>query len=230
MANAPDLLEQIVAMADPHGGERWLDAACGPGVVTRALAPHAGAVHGVDATPAMVALAQREAARRGLGNLSFALGDVTALRAADGSYDAAVTRFALHHIPVPGRVIDELARVVTPGGRIVVCDSVADDDVAAFAFSQEIERLRDPSHWASLTAGGLRTVAAGAGLTLEQESFVTLEIDFEDWLARGSGQVNSAAIDRALAGVPAGLRHFRVRPGRDGRVLDYRISLTRWRV
>lgn len=227
VANAPDLLEQIVALARPRGEERWLDAACGPGAVARALAPHAGAVHGVDATPAMVELARREAARRGLDNLSFSLGDVTAL--AVGGFDGAVTRFALHHIPVPGRVIDELARAVLPGGRIVICDSVADDDVAAFAFSQEIERLRDPSHWASLTAPGLRAAATAAGLTLEREEIVTLEIDFEDWLARGSGRSNAALIDDALARAPEGLAHFRVAPGSGGRVLDYRIALTLWR-
>src|SRR5437660_8123517 len=62
VANAPKLLDRIVALAAPGTHERWLDGACGPGAVGRALAPHAGAVHGVDATPAMLALAAREAA------------------------------------------------------------------------------------------------------------------------------------------------------------------------
>ncbi len=227
VANAPDLLDAIVALADPAPHERWLDAACGPGAVARAFAPRAGAVHGIDATPAMVALARREAGARGLDNVSFSLGDVTTLP--DLDYDGAVPRFALHHIPVPGRVIDALARAVAPGGRVVICDSVADTDVAAYAHSQEIERLRDPSHWASLTAPHLRGLGAAAGLTLEHEHFVTLAIDFEDWLARGSGQANAAVIERALAAAPANLEHFRVRRGPEGRVLDYRIALTLWR-
>lgn len=229
VANAPDLLERIVDLAAPGRDESWLDAACGPGAVARALAPHVGRVHGVDATPAMVQVASREAAAASLDNVTISLGDVTELAFDDGSFDAAVTRFSLHHIPVPGRVIGELARVVRPGGRIVICDSVADDDAEAFAFSQEIERLRDPSHWASLTQAGLRTAAASAGLSLEREEVADIEIDFDDWLARGSGHANAPLIDRALAHAPAGMQHFTVRPGPHGRVLDYRIALTRWR-
>lgn len=229
VAIAPDLLDRIVHLAAPAHDESWLDAACGPGAVARALAPHVGRVHGVDATPAMVQVASREAAARGLGNLTVSLGDVTELAFDDGSFDAAVTRFSLHHIPVPGRVIAELARVVRPGGRVVICDSEADEDVEAFACSQEIERLRDPSHWASLTAAGLHAAGAAAGLTLEREEVVEIEIDFDDWLARGSGAANAPVIERALTRAPATMRHFAVRSGRIGRVLDYRIALTRWR-
>jgi hypothetical protein len=106
---------------------------------------------------------------------------------------------------------------------------VADGSAEAYAWSQEIERLRDPSHWASLSASGLRALGAAVGLTLEQETVVTLEIDFEDWLARGSGHVNAALIDRALASRPAGSECFAVRPGPDGRILHYRVLLSRWR-
>jgi SAM-dependent methyltransferase len=228
VANAPELLARIVALAAPADHEHWLDAACGPGAVARSLAAHARQVHGVDTTPAMVELATREAAARSLDNLSFSAGDVTSLEFADGGFDAAVTRFSLHHIPVPARVLGELARVVTPGGRIVICDSVADEDVDAFALSQEIERLRDPSHWASLTLPGLLAIGAAAGLTLQRQEIVELEIDFEDWLARGSGHANADLIDRALRAAPDGMRHFAVRPGPHGRVLDYRIALTLW--
>ena len=81
-ANAPETLAALVELADPRPGERWLEAACGPGVVARALAPRAGSVHGVDLTPAMVELARREAA--GLENATFSVGDATALPDPDG--------------------------------------------------------------------------------------------------------------------------------------------------
>jgi SAM-dependent methyltransferase len=177
----------------------------------------------------MVALAAREAAAHKLANMSFSVGDITALPFGDGDFDAAVTRFSLHHIPVPARVLSELGRVVRPGGRIVICDSVADEDVEAFAVSQEIERLRDPSHWASLTRGGLHAAGEAAGLRLESEELVEIEIDFDDWLARGSGRDNAPLIERALANAPPGMRHFAVRSAPGGRVIDYRIALTRWR-
>jgi SAM-dependent methyltransferase len=229
VANAPDLLQALVELADAAADERWLDVACGPGAVARALAPHARAVHGVDATPAMLDVARREAHAHGLTNLTFSDGDATALAWEPGSWDGAVSRFALHHIPVPERVVHEMARVVAPGGRVVLADSVADPDLSAYAWSQEIERLRDPSHWASVSAAALRVWAAAAGLTLEREVDVMLAIDFEDWLARGSGHVNAALIDRALAAAPANASCFSVRPGPTGRILDYRVCLTSWR-
>ena len=182
----------------------------------------------MDATPAMVALAQREAQARKLTNLTFSLGDAGALDFEPAAWDGAVSRFALHHIPVPERIMAELARVVAPGGCVVIADSMADANAEAYAWSQEIERLRDPSHWASVSAARMRALGEAAGLALEQEEEVTLEIDFEDWLARGSGHVNAALIDRALASRPAGSECFAVRPGPHGRVLHYRVLLSRW--
>jgi AcrR family transcriptional regulator/protein-L-isoaspartate O-methyltransferase len=224
VARAPETLDQLVAFAAPHPDEHWLDAACGPGVVARALAPRVRAVHGVDITPAMVELARREAA--GLSNATFAVGDATALDAPDGEFDGALSRFSIHHLPVPGRLFEELARVVRPGGTVVLADHVADPDADAAAWATEIERLRDPSHWASLPVTRLRALGAAAGLELDEERLVPLRLDYEDWLRRGSGgRAAGPLIERALAAAPAGAESFRVRDG----VLELRLWLARWR-
>src|SRR5579875_3137062 len=78
VANASEILETILEHARPRSGERWLEAACGPGVISRRLAASAGSVHGIDATPAMIELARREAAAAGLDNVTFEVGDATA--------------------------------------------------------------------------------------------------------------------------------------------------------
>jgi SAM-dependent methyltransferase len=153
-----------------------------------------------------------------------------ALDFSDGSFDGAITRFSFHHIPVPGRVLAEMARMVRPGGWVVVGDQVTDDDGEGAAWHQEIERLRDPTHWASQRLGRLRAMGAVAGLELEQESLVPIEIDFEDWLARGSaGQTASPLIERLLAERPGGAESFRVTLGESGRCLHQRYWLGRWR-
>jgi SAM-dependent methyltransferase len=214
--------------ADPKA--RWLDVACGPGVVSRAVAARVGTITGVDLTPAMVEEAERKAHGEGIVNVSFLIGDATALDFADGSFDGAITRFSFHHIPVPSRVMAEMARLVRPGGWVVVGDQVTDDDGEGAAWHQEIERLRDPSHWASQRLGRLRTMGAEAGLELEQERLVPIEIDYEDWLARGSaGQSASPLIERLLAERPDGAESFRVTPGESGRRLHQRYWLGRWR-
>lgn len=211
-ANAPETLAALVELADPRPGERWLEAACGPGVVARALAPRAGSVHGVDLTPAMVELARREAA--GLENATFSVGDATALDDPDGAYDGAIARFTLHHIPVPARLVEELARVVRPGGAVVLADHLLDEDPEAAAWSAEIERLRDPSHWASLPLERLRALGAGAGLRLETEAVMPLALDLGDWLERGSGTAAARPLlERLMAAPPPGARRFTIQDG-----------------
>jgi hypothetical protein len=75
---------------------------------------------------------------------------------------------------------------VCPGGAVVVSDLAADRDRDAAAWREEIERLRDPSHWACLTPERLREAGATAGLVVEDEEIAPVDIDFDDWLARGS--------------------------------------------
>jgi SAM-dependent methyltransferase len=213
---------------DPAAG--WIDVACGPGVISRAMASRVGSVSGVDLTPAMVEEAERRAREEGIDNVSFALGDATALDLADASFDGAITRLSLHHIPAPARVVAEMARVVRPGGWVAVSDIAADRDGEASAWREEIERLRDPSHWACKTPERLREMGAGAGLVVEHEELVRVDIDFDDWLARGSGGPAVAPlVERLLDEQPAGAESFRVSGGEDGRRLQQNYWLCRWR-
>jgi SAM-dependent methyltransferase len=230
VARAAAILDGVVRLAAPQATERWLEAACGPGIISRKLAPHVREVHGVDMTPAMVDLARREAARAGLRNATFAVGDTTQLDMPTASMDGVVARFAIHHVPVPSRLFAELARVVRPGGRIILADHIADADADAAAWSQEIERLRDPSHWACLTLTRLRALGQQTGLELEHEQVFPMVLDFEDWLQRGSGGSGARrVIERALAERPDRADAFQVLE-RDGRrVLKLRMWLARWR-
>lgn len=228
-ANDAALLDALLAHAAPTASQRWLETACGPGVISRHLAPHVRAVHGVDLTPAMVALARESAAAAGLANATFAVGDATATGLPDASFDGAITRFSLHHIPVPGRVLEELARVVAPGGGIVVADHLGDEDPDALAWSQEVERLRDPSHWASLTAPRLRALGAAAGLRLAAETIVEIELGFDDWLRRGGEDPGvHRLVERLLDEAPGPAVRFRVHPGERGRTLGLDVWIGRF--
>lgn len=230
VAKMNETLGALVELVPEDPEASWLEVACGPGVIARALAPRVGRVHGVDLTPSMVEKAAEEAAREGLGNADFSLGDATALGFDEGSFDGAVTRFSFHHIPAPWRVMAEMARVVRPGGWVVVSDFIADPDRDVYALVEEIERLRDPSHWSCLTAEQLRTAGAELGLELESEQLIPFDLDYEDWLRRGSGGAASAEmIDRLLERLPEGSGCFRVYDGERGRRLGLVNSLIRWR-
>jgi SAM-dependent methyltransferase len=226
-----EMLGALIELVPEDASARWIETACGTGLVSRALAGKVGSVTGVDLTPAMLEQAKSGAADEGVENAGFSVGDATALEFADGSFDGAVTRLSLHHIPLPGRAIAELARVVRPGGTVIVGDLVADEaDGEGAAWREEIERLRDPSHWACRTPEQLRTMGAEAGLRLGEEQLIPLDIDFEDWLERGSGgRAAAPLVDQLLAQRPEGAESFRVTPSDKGRRLRQRYWLGRWR-
>jgi SAM-dependent methyltransferase len=224
-------LGALIELVPEDGQSRWIDVACGPGVISRAMASRVGSVSGVDLTPAMVEEAEGRAREEGIDNVGFALGDATALNFTDASFDGAITRLSLHHIPAPDRVVAEMARVVRPGGWVAVSDIAADQDGEAAAWREEIERLRDPSHWACKTPEQLRGMGATAGLVVEHEEQVRVDIDFDDWLARGSsGRAVAALVERLLDEQPASAESFRVFDGEDGRRLQQTYWLCRWRL
>jgi SAM-dependent methyltransferase len=230
VATKAETLGALVELAPEDPEARWLETACGPGAISRALAPRVGSVHGVDLTPSMVEKAAAEAAREKLADVEFSLGDATALEFEDGCFDGAVTRFSLHHIPAPHRVVAEMARVVRQGGWVLVGDFIADPDRDAYAAVEEIERLRDPSHWSCLTAAQLRVIGEPFGLELESEQLIPFDLDYDDWLRRGSGGPKAGElIDRLLERLPEGSGCFRVHEAEGGRRLGLLNSLTRWR-
>ena len=226
-----ETLDVVVDLVPADPAARWVEIACGPGLIARAMAPRVGSVLGVDLTPAMVEKARSEAAAAGVENVDFALGDATALDIPDDAVDGAITRFSVHHIPAPVRVLEEMRRVVRPGGWVVVSDFVTDDDGEAAAWQEGIERLRDPSHWALLTPSRIAALGERIGLDPDLEREVPFVIDFGEWLGRGSGgPANAELIERLLGEAPAAARSFVVSGEGDGRTLRYRNSLHRWRV
>ncbi len=230
VANASDLLEAIVACTRPSRTQRWLDAACGPGIVSRHMATLAGSVLGIDATPAMVDTARRAARAAGLENVRFEVADATATSLPDESFDGALTRFSIHHIPLPSRLFGELARVVRRGGTVTVVDHLADPDPEARSWALEIERLRDPSHWAALSDARLRELGRTAGLELTHEQRLRLELDFDDWLQRGTDSQNARElVELALTERPGGSEYFRVSRNSGRRTLALQVWLGVWR-
>jgi SAM-dependent methyltransferase len=104
-----------VAALELTGGERVLDVACGTG--NAALVAHAagGRVVGIDGSPRLL-----EVARGRVPEAEFVLGDAAALPFDDGAFDAAVSVFGVIFARPADAAAREIARVVRPGGRVVV--------------------------------------------------------------------------------------------------------------
>ena len=116
-----------------------LDVGCGPGTITVDLASRVapGRVVGLDVAPEPLAEARAAADRAG-AEVTFAVGDVYALEASDGSFDVVHAHQVLQHLTDPVAALREMARVCRPGGLI----AVRDVDYAATAWFPE-DRVLD---------------------------------------------------------------------------------------
>jgi ubiquinone/menaquinone biosynthesis C-methylase UbiE len=109
-------------MLDVAPGERVLDVACGPGNFTRDFASAAGEglVVGIDASQTMLA---RAIANNTSVNTAYVRGDACALPFRDGSFDAICCFAALYLIERPMQALEEIVRVLAPGGRVALLSS-----------------------------------------------------------------------------------------------------------
>jgi SAM-dependent methyltransferase len=115
-------------------GETVLDLGSGPGLdallAARLVGP-TGRVIGVDMTPEMLERARSVAARAGAGHVEFRPGRLEALPVEDASVDAVTSNCVINLVPDKAAVFREVARVLRPGGRVVVADIVLDRPLPA---------------------------------------------------------------------------------------------------
>jgi ubiquinone/menaquinone biosynthesis C-methylase UbiE len=189
------------------GEDVLLDVAAGTGHVARSLAPRVHAVIAIDQTVAMLEKGRVEARRAGLRNVVFMQGDAASLPFLDGSFDVVVSRFAVHHFEDPEVQIEEMRRVLRPGGHLALADLVADPDPEIAEEQNRLERLRDPSHTRMLSMEELARLVRGKDV-----EFRDVERSLEPWLMqtqtpkRAATQIRKALADDLQGGTPTGFR------------------------
>ena len=101
------------------------DLGCGTGSLTATLAPFVGRVVAVDASAPMLAAARRRL--DGTANVDIRQGELEAVPIESAQVDAAVMSLVLHYIAEPAKALGEAARVLRPGGRLIVVDMTPHD-------------------------------------------------------------------------------------------------------
>ena len=154
-----------LAAAALREGETALDLGSGAGfdafLAAREVGP-TGRVIGVDMTDEMLAKARANAQRTGLDQVEFRKGYIEALPVEDASVDVVISNCVINLVPDKAAVYREIARVLRPGGRMVVSDVVLDAplpesiaaDAAALTGCVAGAALRDP-YLATIAAAGL---------------------------------------------------------------------------
>ena len=122
------LQEKALDELDLRADDRLLDVACGAGKLVRAVAPRVERAVGADLSPGMIEEARRRTDEEasGAGPIEFVVAPSDRLPFADGEFTAVITTTAFHHFPDPAASVREMARVLAPGGRIAIGDSVRD--------------------------------------------------------------------------------------------------------
>ncbi len=130
------LRQSIADMIRYRPGENVLDVGCGTGslaLVAKERVGKAGSVHGIDPAPKQIARARSKAARRGLA-VDFQLGVVEKLSFPDQTFDIVQSTFAIDHVPsdLQHQGLNEIARVLKPGGRLFILITGSVQDLAVF--------------------------------------------------------------------------------------------------
>ncbi len=106
--------------------DSFLDAGTGTGRMLELIAPHAGRAIGIDVSPDMLAIARDRLLRANIQNAQVRLGDTYRLPFPNGSagsgFDVVLFHQVLHYLDDPGTAVAEAARVMAPGGKLLIAD------------------------------------------------------------------------------------------------------------
>jgi ArsR family transcriptional regulator len=116
-------LHALLGLLDPNAVVG--DLGCGTGQLSALVAPHVCEVIAVDGSTEMLQAAR--ARLKESKNVEMRLGTLEALPIDHAQLDIAMMGLVLHHVPDPGVVLNEVARVLKPGGRVLIIDMLPHD-------------------------------------------------------------------------------------------------------
>jgi ubiquinone/menaquinone biosynthesis C-methylase UbiE len=124
---AADIAQTILRELELRPDMDVMDFGCGTGLVSLALQPFVHSVTGVDSSAGMLGVFDSKIAKLGLGNVRTQFCDPARGDTLSGHYDLVVSAMTFHHVAEIGPLLDQLARITKPGGRLCIADLDPDD-------------------------------------------------------------------------------------------------------
>ncbi len=181
---AADVEDALLSLLPDVALGRLLDIGTGTGRLLELLAPRVRSGLGIDASRAMLALARARLAKPGLGHLGVRQADMYRLPLS-GGYDLVVLQMVLHYAEDPAAVIAEAARVLAPGGRLIVVD------LAGHGRQDVQDRLAH--RWPGFTDAAMRDLQCGPGLAPGRPISVLGALEVRLWPATMPAAANVSA-------------------------------------
>jgi SAM-dependent methyltransferase len=192
----------MIDMCKPVAGDVALDVAAGPGMLSAALLGLVERAVALDASQALLAHAPE--------GVETVLGDASHLPFADRSFDIVTCVNGLHHLDDSAAGLAEMARVLAPGGRLVLQDYIADPDPERARRWDEIETVRAEDHRRLLAEDEAGAELRRHGLLGDEELEWPSTWDVDAWTELAGCDAATAARVREMVGAPT----FKVRAWR----------------
>ncbi|HEY6536165.1 MAG TPA: methyltransferase domain-containing protein [Candidatus Nitrosocosmicus sp.] len=173
-------LKLMIKLSQPTNTDTVLDVACGSGIVSCEFARIVSSVIGIDLTPAMIDQAKLLQQEKKLDNIAWEIGDVSKLPFENDLFSLVVTRYSLHHMVEPQKIVEEMKRVCKLGGRVIIIDVTPEDDKVVEY--NNVEKLRDPSHVKALTISELENMIKMVNLSNLKFEYHELEMNLDEIL------------------------------------------------
>jgi len=176
-------LQRVVELVRPQPVWEVLDIATGAGHTAFVFAPLVATVVATDITPEMLEVTAQGATERSLTNVRTESADATDLPFGDAAFNLVTCRIAAHHFPDVSRFLQEMARVLVPGGVFALVDNIIPDGDAGVAINA-FEKLRDPSHERCLSLAEWQDAIAAADFTVTAAEIAPKAMEFDGWADR----------------------------------------------
>ena len=174
--------EQALTHARLRPDEAVLDLSGRAGTVALRIAPEVLSVEAVQPQEELAEEGRRLAAALGTHNVYFHAGPLNSLPFDRAQFGLALWLLSLSSEPQPLRTLGEIARVLKPGGRLVLQDVVSFEVPALDLKLGEMERCRNPRHLLFYNPQEIQTLIDLAGLHIESTGRASLTQDFDYWL------------------------------------------------
>jgi ubiquinone/menaquinone biosynthesis C-methylase UbiE len=182
-SEGPDL-ERLFEVAQPQPEWIALDVATGGGHTALRIAPSVARMVAADFSLQMLEAARENITAKNVNNVTYVDSDGEKMPFADNTFDLITCRVAIHHFPDAYQFFRESARVIKPGGRLVVHDHVQPEDKQALKYLEAFERLRDPSHGRAFSELEWKGLMLDTDFEVEHAEILTREADLIPWAER----------------------------------------------